>query len=193
MKIKNAFKYIIGIFFTCYGIYYGFHSIHILAKLFGVYCYIVQAQYSIDDMMFLRNLFLNSTMSILELAYSITCLRIGLSRKKWRFILTCGIIGSILYLLSFFEAVFFFESVDSSMLFHIFLFMLFPISIIAFAVYCKVYENCNTKTTYYPITSFIKATVLVFKKSMHNIKLNKVSWINPEDSKERDASSPKHD
>lgn len=84
MRMKNAFKYIVGIFFTCYGAYFGFHSVYVLKKLFNVYSYIIKAQYGIGNSMFLLNLFLNSIMSIFELTHSITCLMIGMSRKRWK-------------------------------------------------------------------------------------------------------------
>ena len=181
MRMKNAFKYIVGIFFTCYGAYYGFHSVYIL-KLFDVYSYIIKAQYGIGNSMFLLNLFLNSIMSIFELTYSITCLMIGISRKRWKFVLICGILGSILYLCSILEAVFFFENADLSTYLHIVLFMLFPISIIAFAIYCKRQEQRNMEVAYYPITMLAQTVASMFKKAKHNIKLHKLSWKYHEDS-----------
>lgn len=184
MRMKNAFKYIVGIFFTCYGAYFGFHSVYVLKKLFNVYSYIIKVQYGIGNSMFLLNLFLNSIMSIFELTHSITCLMIGMSRKRWKFVLICGILGSILYLCSILDVVFFFENADLSTYLHIVLFMLFPISIIAFAVYYKKQEQHNMEVAYYPITMLAQTVASICNKVKRNIKLHKISWKGHNDSEE---------
>lgn len=105
-------------------------------------------------------------------------------KKRWKFVLICGILGSILYLCSILETIFFFENADLSTYLHIVLFMLFPISIIAFAVYCKKQEQHNMEVAYYPITMLAQTVASICNKVKYNIKLRKISWKGHNDSEE---------
>lgn len=173
---RKTLQYTAGLFFTTYGIYVCTQAVRALIKFVRLYPRIAEALNNADSPMYMWGFLVETIMAILELLYAAACIWMGLSRRTWKFILTCGMLGMATYLCALLEAAIFSGYVTVFRILSICAFMLVPLGIIFFALRSKKAEKNGIEGYYEPVATLIKVGVSACGRVKQEIKQNKIAW-----------------
>ncbi len=156
-------KYGIALLFVLYGCYLGSRSINFLANTVSTAPIIIDLMVNeLDSTQRFRLgvLILFDAIQITAMSIaSVMCIVIGLSERKWSYIMCSGAIGLVKYVCTFLMLLPELPKVEIASVLRNFRLSLIPLTIIAFAIYCKQRKSDDPPYLPLPLKRFGKTLI----------------------------------
>lgn len=182
----------IGLAFLAYGVYFGYHSMRIFLRMVSLCPELMAAIQQVNEgtkYIHYGFAFLEMGGAVSQIISAVMGLFICCGKRKWKLILTCGIFGTMPYLISWLEVIFFLQNPDASIFVRTLLFMLIPLGIIAFAIYSKTQETKKNAYPYIPVSISCKFVLrkfcYLYRKLIQRVEQKKITWPDQEESHEK--------
>ncbi len=159
----KKWKFGIALLFVMYGCYLGVLSISFLTNTVSMSPIIIDLMANeLDSTQRLRLellILLNAMQTIAMFISSVMCIVIGLSERKWLYIMTTGAIGLVKYICTFLVLLPAISKMEMISILRNFRLSVIPLSIIAFAIYCKQRKSDDPPYLPLPLKRFGKTLI----------------------------------
>ncbi len=181
----KKWKHGIALLFILYGCYSGFLSISFLVNSVSIFPIIVDLMVNEVESIqrfYLGILILLNAMQIMAmLLSSVMCIVIGLSQRKWSYIMYSGVIGLVKYICTFLVLLPDLPNMEIISVLRNFRLSFIPLSIIVFAIYCK--QRKSDSSAYLPISlkrlrkTLIGVITVLTAKIALTTRSNRFTWL----------------